>query len=264
MSGHPKLVTVLFFGCMFLALSSLSQVSSGQSITTLTAVQTFTSTSVTAATSTLTLTVLVPQTVHYDLTPSDFNNKTGTFTLSYTETAPYYPENPLCLMYDYFLLNATTAYDFKVHFDTQQDIPVHFLMLNMDQWNQFNHSNCANGFSGWEQHIVAPASDLVWVVPQPGEYVFLFFSGQFVGGYIHLSVQAYGQAIQTSTYTYTTSTGIEVLSTQTVPSTLSTRIGTTASTDYFTWIVGAIIMALVVVAILKPRIPKARKQTTKE
>jgi len=265
--GHPKLVTVLFFGCVVIALFSSPEVASSQSITTLTAVQTFTSTSVTAITSTLTSTALVPQAVRYDLTPSEFNNKTGTFILSYTETAPYYPENPLCLMYDYFLVNATAAYEFKVHFDTQQDIPIHFLILNMEQFNRFNHSNCANGFSGWEQQIVAPVSDLVWVVPQPGEYVFLFFSGQFVGGYIHLSVQGYGPAIQTSTSVYTTGTAIEVISTQTALSTLSTTTGTTASMDYSTWIVGTIIivaLVLVVVAIFERRIPKARKQTTEE
>jgi hypothetical protein len=210
-------------------------------------VQTFTSTSVTAATSTFTSTVLEPQSVRYDLTPLDFNNKTGTFILSYTETAPYYPQNQLCLMYDYFLVNATSVYEFKVRFDTQQEIPIHFFILNTKQFNRFNHTNCANGFSDWELHVVAPASDLVWVVPQPAEYVFLFLSGQFVGGYIHLSVQAYGQAIQTSTSTYTASSAIEVLSTQTIPSTSFTAAGTTEPTDHNTLIIGAIFMALVLV-----------------
>jgi len=184
------LVIALIFACAVVATFSLSQPASSQSITTLSTVHSFTSTSVTAVTSTLTSTVVTPQTVRYDLTPSDFNNKTGTFTLGYSEIAPYYPQNTLCLMYDYFLLNATTAYEFKVHFDTQQDIPIHLLILNMDQFNRFNHTNCANGFSGWELHVVASASDLVWVVPQRGEYVFLFLSGQFIGGYIHLTVQA--------------------------------------------------------------------------
>jgi hypothetical protein len=161
-------------------------------------------------------------------------------------------------MYDYFLLNATTAYEFKIQFDTQQGIPIHFLILNMDQFNKFNHTNCANGFSGWELQVVGPASDLVWVVPQRGEYVLLFLSGQFVGGYVHLSVQAYGQAIQTSTSTYTTTNIIEILSTQTAPSTLPT---TTAPTDYSVLIVGAVIaLVLSAVVILMKRIPKTRKQ----
>jgi hypothetical protein len=164
-------------------------------------------------------------------------------------------------MYDYFLLNATTAYEFKVHFDTQQDLPIHFLILNMDQFNQFNHTNCANGFSGWELRVVAPASDLVWVVPQRGEYVLLFLSRQFIGGYIHLSVQAYGQAIQTSISAYTITKIIQILSSQTALSPLPT---TTARTDYSALIVGAIIIALVIVAAVilgMKRIPKLRTQS---
>jgi len=256
--GQSKLVVALFLGCVVLALFSPSHVANAQSITTLSTVQSFALTSVTAVTSTLTSTVVTPQTVRYDLTPLDFNSVTGTFILGYSETAPYLPQNPLCLMYDYFLLNATTAYEFKVHFDTQQDIPIQFLILNMDQFNKFNHTNCANGFSGWELQVVAPASDLVWVVPQSGEYVFLFLSRQFVGGYIHLSVQAYGQVVQTSTSTYTTPNIIQILSTQTA---LSTLPATTAPTDYSALIVGAIIIALVLTAaaiLRKKRTPKTR------
>lgn len=205
--------------------------------------------------------MVTPQALRYDLAPLGFNLRTGTFTLGYSETAPYYAGNPLCLMYDYFLVNASTVYEFKVHFDTQQDIPIHFLILNMDQFNQFNHTNCANGFSSWELQVAAPESDLVWVVPRRGEYVFLFLSGQFVGGYIHLAVQAYGQAIQTSTSAYMTNNIIQILNTQTALSTLPT---TTSPTDYSALIVGVIIIALVLViaAILKmKRIPKIKMQT---
>jgi hypothetical protein len=38
--------------------------------------------------------------------------------------------------------------------------------LNADQFNQFNHTNCANTPFGWELQVAAPASDQVWVVPQ--------------------------------------------------------------------------------------------------
>jgi len=240
-------VIALILVCAVLAPFSLTQPASSQAVTTLSTVQSLTSTSVIAVTSILKSTVLTPQIVRYDLTPSSFNNRTDTFILGYTETAPYYPANPLCLMYDYFLLNATTAYEFKVHFDTQQDLPIHFLILNMDQFNKFNHINCANGFSTWDLQVVAPASDLVWAVPQHGEYVLLFLSGQFVGGYIHLTVQAYGQAIETSTSAYTTTSFIQVLSTQMVLSTVS-LLATTAPPDYSTLIVGAIIIALVLAA----------------
>ncbi|HXZ89747.1 MAG TPA: hypothetical protein VEG61_01680, partial [Candidatus Dormibacteraeota bacterium] len=144
------------------------------------------------------------------------------------------------------------------HFDTQQDIPIHFLILNMDQFNRFNHTNCANGFSAWELRVVAPASDLVWVVPRRGEYVLLFLSRQFIGGYVHLTVQAYGQTIQTSTSAYTATNIIQILSTQTALSTLPT---TTAPPDYSALIVGAIIIALVLAAaaVLRMKhIPKTR------
>ena len=204
---------------------------------------------------------MTPQIVHYDLTPPDFNNRTDTFTLGYSDTAPYLPGNPLCLMYDYFLLNATTAYEFKVHFDTQQDIPILFLILNMDQFNQFNHTNCANKPFGSQLRVLTPSSDLVWVVPESGEYTLLFLSRQFLGGYIHLTVQAYGQTVQTSTSAYTTTSTIQVLSTQTMLSTLPT---TAAPTDYTAPIVGAIIVAVALgaAAILKmKRLPKTRMQT---
>jgi len=193
------------------------------------------------------------------LTPADFSI-TDTFTLGYSDTAPYLPGNPLCLMYDYFLLNATTAYEFKVHFDTQQDIPILFLILNMDQFNQFNHTNCANRPFGWQLRVLAPASDLVWVVPKSGEYVLLFISRQFLGGYIHLTVQAYGHAAQASTFAYTTTSTIQVLSIQTMLSTLPTAA---APTDYTAPIVGAIIVAVALgaAAVLKmKRLPKTRMQ----
>jgi len=219
-------------------------------------VESYTSTSLIAVTSTLTSTELTPQAIRYDLTPSDFNSITGTFTLGYSQTAPYYPENPLCLMYDYFLVNVTTVSEFKVHFDTQQGVPIHFLILNMDQFNKFNHTNCANGFSGWELRQVASAADVVWVVPQPGEYVFLFLSRQFVGGYVHLSVEAYGQAVETSTSAYTVTNIIQSFSTQLASSTIT---ATTVQTDHSALIVGAFIIALVLVVaatLLRKRIPR--------
>ena len=242
------MVIALFLACVVLAVFSTSQFTNGQSFATSTTVRTFTSTSVTAITSTLTSTAVTPQAVRYDLTPSDFNDVTDTFTLGYSETAPYYPQNPLCLMYDYFLLNATTAYEFKIHFDTQQDLPIHFLILTLDQFNRFNHTNCANSFFGRELQVVAPASDLVWVVPQRGEYALLFLSKQFIGGYVHLSVQAYGQAIQTSTSAYTTTSLIQILSTQTTLSTLPMTTAPPTPTNYSTIIVVVIVLAVVIVA----------------
>ena len=244
------------FGCVVLALFSPSHFAGGQSVATLSSVQSFTSTSATAATSTLTSMVVTPQSVRYDLTPLDFNNRTDRFTLSYSETAPYLPGNPLCLMYDYFLLNATSAYEFKVHFDTQQGLPIDFLILSMTQFNRFSHTNCANGFSAWELRVVASGSDLVWVVHQRGEYVLLFLSRGFIGGYIQLSVQAYGQAIQTSTSAYTTNNIIQILSTQTALSTLPTA---SPPTDFSALIVGAIIIALVIVAAVILRMRRIRK-----
>jgi len=233
----------------------------GQSVMTSSTVQTFISTSITAVTSTLTTTLLTPQTVRYDLTPSDFNSRTGTFTLGYSETAPYYPQNPLCLMYDYFLLNATATYELKIHFDTQQDLPIQFLILTTYQFNRFNHTNCANGLFGRELQVVGPTSDLVWVVPQRGEYVFLFLSRQFIGGYVHLSVQAYGQGIQTSTSAYTTTSIIQILSTQTALSTLAMTTPPSTPTNYSGVIVGAIIVAVVIATVIVVKvknIPKTR------
>lgn len=246
------LVIALILALVAITPFTLSQFAGSQSFTSLTLVQKFTSTVVTAFTSSLTSTMTAPQNVRYDLTPHDFNNKTGSFTLRYEEmgTAPYYPAGYLCLMYDYFLLNATTAYEFKIHFETQQGIPIHFLILNADQFNQFNHSNgCTFGPFGWELRVVAPASDQVWVVPQSGEYVLLFLSRQFVGGSIYLSVQAYGQVIQTSTSVHLTTSTIELVSTQTTTSTLPYVSATTTmtNTNNSPLIVVAIIIGLVLV-----------------
>jgi hypothetical protein len=187
-----------------------------------------------------------PQYVRYDLTPKDFS-QTGTFTLGYSEFAPlpYYPGDHLCLMYDYFMLNATTAHEFKIHFATQQGIPIHFLILNAEQFNEFNHTNCVDRPFGWELHVLAPTSDQDWVVPERGEYVLLFFSRHFLGGRIYLSVQAYGQAMQVSTSAYTKTNFIELLSTQTITSTLP---NVTPPTDNFAFILPVIIIGLVLVA----------------
>ena len=251
---RSKLVISLILVCVSVALFSLPQFASSQSVTTMSAVQTVGSTSVVTLTSTLLSTVLAPQPVHYDLTPLDFNNETGTFTLGYSEigTAPYYPENSVCLMYDYFLLNATTAYEFRIHFDTQQNLPVGFFILNMDQLNQFNHTNCAKGFSDWELRVVAPASDLVWAVPQRAEYALLFLSVEFVGGYVRLMVQAFGQATQISASAYTSTSIVEILSTQTVfstmPSTVQTSTGQ-AATGYSGLIDGVVIVVVALLAV---------------
>jgi len=258
---RSKLVISLILVCVSLALFTLPRFASSQSITTMSTVQTLGSTSIVTVTSTSLLTVLAPQTVHYDLTPSDFNNETGTFTLGYSEmgTAPYYPENSLCLMYDYFLLNATTPYEFRIHFDTQQGLPVGFFILNMGQFNRFNHTNCAKGFSDWELRVVAPASDLVWVVPQRGEYALLFLATQFVGGYVHLIVQAFGQAAQISTSAYTSTSIIEIFSTQTAFSTVPPTVQT--ATNYSGLIDGVVIAAVVLLAagvILRMRKSHAR------
>jgi len=239
--------------CVFVALLTSPQFASSQSVTTVNTVQTFSLTSMVTVTSTLLSTVLAPQIVHYDLTPSDFNNKTGTFTLGYSDigTTPYYPENSLCLMYDYFLLNATAAYEFRIHFDTQQNLPVGFFILNMDQFNHFNHTNCAKGFSDWELRVVAPASDLVWVVPQQGEYALLFLATQFVGGYVRLIVQAFSQATQISTSAYLSTSIIEILSQQTLFSTLPSTVQATGqtATGYSALIDGVVIVAVALLAV---------------
>ena len=258
--GTSRWRIVLFFVCMTIALVSPAQFARSQSLTTLSTVQVFNSSSVTAVIWTLTSSAVTQQTVQFALTPSDFNNETDTFTLGYSETAPYYPDNPLCLMYDYFLLNASAMNEFKVHFDTQQNLPIHFFILNMEQFNEFNHTNCANGFSAWELQVVAPASDLVWVAPESGEYAFLFLSGQFIGGYVRLRVQAYGQTVQTSTSTYATTSIIQLLSTLT---SLSTLALTQASTDYSALIVGAMVVVFVVgvvVLLTMKRVSKAKLQ----
>ena len=242
---HRGFAVVLFSVCVVLALLSASPYGASQSFTTLTTVQSLTFTSLSSLSSTWTSTTVTVQTVHYDLTPSDFNSQTGTFLLGFTEvgTAPYFPDNSVCLMYDYFLVNATSAYGFKIHFDTQQDIPIHFLILNMKQLNRFNHTNCTQGFSDWELRVVAPAADLEWIVPQPGEYAFLFLSRQFVGGYVHFTAQALSPIIQTTTSTYTTITIIQALTTQTSLSTLAA--GGAAPTSWIPFAIVAAILAVV-------------------
>jgi hypothetical protein len=212
----------------------------------MTIVQQFTSTAVTSVTSSLTSTVITPQNVRYDLTPSGFNNKTGTFILGYSEMGSLFRSDYLCLMYDYFLLNTTATYEFHIHFQTQDGRLIHFLILNADQFNRFNHTNCAYGNFGWTLHVFAPASDQDWVAPQSGEYVLLFLSRQFYGGQIQLSVQASGQAVQTSTSAYTTSRTIVLIGTQMMTSTLPNL--TSPVTDNSALIVAAIIITLVAIA----------------
>lgn len=237
---------MIILTCIVSTPLTISQVVGGQSFTTITIVKQFTSTAVTSVTSSLTSTVITPQNVRYDLTPSGFNNKTGTFILGYSEMGSLFRSNYLCLMYDYFLLNATATYEFHIHFQTKDGGPIHFLILNADQFNRFNHTNCAYGNFGWILHVFEPASDQDWVVPQSGEYVLLFLSRQFYGGQIQLSVQTTDHAIQTSTSAYTTSSTIILLSTQIMTSTLPNL--TLPITENSVLIAATITLALVAIA----------------
>ena len=210
-------------------------------------VVTSTEVSVTSLTSTMYSTVqtssLLSQPVHYNLTPSDYDSRTGTFKLSFTESTNTgfigdFEDYP-CLFYDYFLLNATSGHTIHSHFQLSMvGRAITFLILNPQQFWGFEHSNCGWGLASSMLHVYAPSSDFDWVVPASGQYALIFATSVFYSGQVYYSAQDYYSVVQsqTSTSTFTSVFGVPyvALSTPATTQPISSSLG--SENEAFSWI----------------------------
>src|SRR5208283_2734573 len=142
---------------------------------------------VTTAYSTIQMTSTTSQLLRYDWTPYGYDDQTGSFGLtqimSYGGGGRYGDSSP-CLYYEYFLVNVTQGHEIRGHFEAYQrppyavvKAPVNFYVLSQDQLRRFRYSYCG-WYDHWSSNLNASASsyDLDWIVPQNGEYAFLFFA----------------------------------------------------------------------------------------
>jgi hypothetical protein len=169
--------------------------------------------------------------VSYVLTPGDYNSRTDSFTLSFTETTNirYFADldDYPCLFYDYFLFNATSGHTIRSHFQLSMvGRGIDFLILNSWQFWSFEHSNCGRGLGSSMLHVFAPSSSVDWLVPETGEYALVFASPVFYGGQIYFSAQDYSAIVQSETATSTLTSIFQ--NTQSILSTLPTQPITTS------------------------------------
>lgn len=219
-------------------------------------------TSLTAtAYSTFTSSSQVSEMIHYDLTPSDYNNRTGSFKLSFTDltSSNLYGEfeDYPCLMYDYFLLNTTSGHTFRFHIQlSMEGRQIGFLILNRAQFYQFQHSNCGWGLTSSMLHVFGPSLNVVWVAPETGKYALVFATPVFYSGQVYYSAQEYSTVVQTQTSAATSTSIFEVtymvLSTQTPTQTSTTLTG--SGNSALQWLPVILILGLgVCIAVLLRR-----------
>ena len=201
--------------------------------------------------------------LHYNLTPSDYDSRTGSFTLSFTESTSAgflgndFEDYP-CLFYDYFLLNATSGHTIHSHFQLSMvDRAIHFLILNPGQFWRFQHSNCGWGLQSSMLHVFAPISDVDWVVPVSGQYALVFATTVFYSGQVYYSAQDYYSVVQSQTSTSTLTSLLEItynaLFTPASTQSVTTSLG--SQTRALSWLPVILILGvgLAIVLVLRKR-----------
>ena len=210
--------------------------------------------------STIQMTATYTQPVRYLLTPPDYNNQTGHFSLFQDEVV-FHPiqfgdwEEYACLYYDYFLLNATAGQEIRGRFEVVKsrfeavNRAVDFFILNLNQLRAFKGSRCGN-WGDWtsQVHVSASSYDLDWVPPQSGEYALLFLSRDsyfyynFYGSYLTFMAKVYSPTTLSSSVTFTSTRIYTLQSSQIVIST-QPNINPASSTNYY-------FIALVVLVVI--------------
>ncbi len=157
-------------------------------------------------------TTTIAGTIHYEHRPSDYNYRTGSFTLGeYEEISHPLPfpfeqtREHICLYYDYFVFNAAASQKIHLHFETAN--PVNFYVLSLEQLYSFYRYFCGHEYWSWEAKVFASSYDLDWVAPQNGVYVFLFNSNRAYGAYAKILFTANSTTVQTATLSYTITAG---------------------------------------------------------
>ena len=123
----------------------------------------------------------------FTLTPKDYNNQTGSFTLSGQFT--YDSTNrrtTVCISYDYFTFNAQagqTLHGKLMPGDSSR--PFYYFILNSyPQFSLFSQYGCSAP-NYFEPQTFSSA--LSWVAPEVGRYVLVLFTPGFYGGLVYFT-----------------------------------------------------------------------------
>lgn len=126
----------------------------------------------------------------FTLTPGDYNNQTGSFTLSgqfiYERVGG---SNGVCISYDYFTFNAQAGQSLQGKLQPGNNgKPFYYFILNSyPQFTLFNQYGCSAP-NYWEPQMFNSASTLSWVAPADGRYVLVFFTPGFYGGPVYFTI----------------------------------------------------------------------------
>ena len=253
-----RVVGILLACSILIPLTTIAQIVLGQTITT-TRVQYSTTNLNTVIVSISQKNVTFTQRISYFVTPYQYDNESGRFVIWQTEdTSGPGGEYISCLYFEYFLFNATARQEIQGQYELlMPGRSIYFYVLNLDQFRRLRQSYCLYGWDGAaELHVYAPSYDLDWLVPQTGEYAFVFLSPIFYGGYIQFKAQSYTTTTWTSTLTYTTTTLNTLQSTQTetyTPAPMVTQTQIETPNYYFLIFICVIAAATISVALKMKR-----------
>jgi len=222
--------------------------------------------------STVQITTTTSQLIHYDSTPYGYNDQGVSFSLSTLYKiqiggAQLSDPSP-CLYYDYFLFNATKGHEIRGHFEAYQrppyaviKAPVNFYILSLYQLQDFKHSYCG-WYDHWSWEVYASASsyDLDWIVPQNGEYAFLFLAAPPYYGTITLSAKDYSTTVQSSTVTYTSTGAYTLQSTQLIVSTQPNITPPSSTSNYPLALIALIIIIGLLITLITLRKKRQAQQ----
>jgi len=201
----------------------------------------------------------------FDLTPSDYDYRTGIFSLSYTEISGAgvfqnlddYP----CLFYDYFLLSAKASHTIRFQIQLSMvDRRVDLLILTPSQFWEFQHSNCGWGLKSSVLGGFVSFSTVDWAVPVTGQYAVVFATPIFYGGQIYCSAQDFFTTVQTQAATSTITSIFEVTNTvlTTQPSPQSPTTSFSPENSNMNW-VPVIVILIVGVLIATALVVRKRR-----
>ena len=255
----------------FLIPLTLPQVVLSQSLTTATSIQYFTALRPTTVYSTIQTTNSHAQSPVYLVMPANYNNKTGSFSLSQVEwvssgsSSRNGGSDNGCRYYDYFLINATAGQEIRGHFEVVKSHyeavvrSMDIFILTKNQLQVFKDTICGNGIWPSLMDVSAPSFDLDWIVPQSGEYALLFFSRDpyfyynFYREYLYFEAKVYSSTVQTSSVSYTSTRTYTIQSNQIIVSTIPNTAPPDYTGTYYLVVLIAVIVVVLTVIIVRLR-----------
>jgi hypothetical protein len=186
---------------MFIPLLATPTLVGGNDLTTLTSVETITTSYSESSASTS----LIP--IQYLGYPYDYHGSTGSFHLTNERILPAktfgMPEYDtiVCWYFDYFIFRGVKAQEVRGQI-ASSPYSVRFHIMTMKQFDYWDNDQYAECQPRWPSLFNASGSSysLDWIVPQDGDYVFLF-SSRVNGGLVHFEAYVFSN----STVSYTAS-----------------------------------------------------------